>query len=255
MGDYNSQYEKYYKAMKSKVPGQVPQKSSPYDGMGRRGDNGNLGGKLAKRFIFQLVGALILLVIFMGIKMIPIEGAKEAYIVTREAIDKDFDVEEAVMAVNIPGVEDYKETVLDYIDEFKSFVTGEKTLKENVKEEYVVPVIGAVSQLVGEDVGVIIRTEGDKDVIASYDGKVREVKEEGNEKHIIVDHGNGIETYYGLISQVDVKEGDKVTKGQLIGKTGMLDSEGTKGMVYKIMYMGIEKDPLEFMDFSALKSV
>ena len=93
------------------------------------------------------------------------------------------------------------------------------------------------------------------DVIASFDGKIREIKEDGDEKHIIVDHGNGIETYYGLISTVDVKEGDKVEKGQLIGKTGVLDSEGTKGIVYKISYMGVEKDPVEMMDFSSLKSV
>ena len=181
----------------------------------------------------------------MGIKVIPIEGAKEAYIVTREALDKNFDVEEAVMAMNIPGVEDYKENILDYIDNFRSFVTGDKTLKEDIKDNYVIPVVGTVSHLSGENVGIIIQTDSEMDVIASFDGKIREIKEDGDEKHIIVDHGNGI----------DIKEGDKVEKGQLIGKTGVLDSEGTKGIVYKISYMGVEKDPVEMMDFSSLKSV
>lgn len=256
MGEYKSQYEKYYKNLRNKVPGKTPKPASSYDYLGR-GNSGNnrTENRFVKKFIFQLVGALILLVIFMGIKLIPIEGAKEAYIVTREALDKNFDVEEAIMAMNIPGVEDYKENILDYIDNFKSFVTGDKTLKEDIKDNYVIPVVGTVSHLSGENVGIIIQTDSEMDVIASFDGKIREIKEDGDEKHIIVDHGNGIETYYGLISTVDVKEGDKVEKGQSIGKTGVLDSEGTKGIVYKISYMGVEKDPVEMMDFSSLKSV
>lgn len=255
MGDYNSQYEKYYKSLRNKVPGKVPKPSSPYDYLGKRSTNNDWGNKFAKRFIFQLVGALILLVVFMGIKSIPIEGAKEAYMVTREAIDKNFDVEETVMAMDIPEIEYYKENILDSIDEVKSFVTGEKTLKQNIRDNYIVPVIGTVSHLSGENVGVIIQIDNDTDVIASFEGKVKEIKDSGEEKHIIIDHGNGIATYYGLVSTIDVKEGDKVEKGQSIGKTGMLDSEGTKGIVYKLIYMDIEKDPMEMMDFSSLKSI
>lgn len=254
MGDYKSQYEKYYKNLKNKVPGRSPKPTSIYDSFERRTRN-NKENSFVRKFIFQLVGALILLVIFVGIKIIPIEGAKEAYIVTREALDKNLNIEEAVMTMNINILEDYKEDILDYIDEFKSFLTGDKTLKEDIKDNYVVPVVGTVYHLSGENIGVIIQTKNEMDVIASFDGKVREIKEDGDGKHIIIDHGNGIETYYGLVSSIDVKEGEEVERGQLIGKTGTLDSEGTKGIVYKISYMGVEKDPLEMIDFSALKSV
>lgn len=254
MGDYKPQYEKYYNNMRNKLPGKAPKREGVFDSFGGKGSV-NVVDRLAKKFIMQLGGALMLLVLFLAIKMIPLEGTKEAYIVSKEAISKDLDINEAVMAINIPVVKDYKETALDYIDEFKSFVTGEKTLKESIKEEYIVPVLGSVKSLSGENTGVIIQTDGDKDIIASFDGKVREVKEEGSDKHIILDHGNGIETYYGLISKAEVKVGDKVKKGQLIGKTGAVDSEDTKGMVYKVIFMGIEKDPLKFMDFSSLQKV
>ena len=108
MGEYKSQYEKYYKNLRNKVPGKTPKPASSYDYLGRgKSSNNRIENRFVKKFIFQLAGALILLMIFMGIRVIPIEGAKEAYIVTREALDKNFDVEEAVMAMNIPGVEDY----------------------------------------------------------------------------------------------------------------------------------------------------
>lgn len=255
MGDYKSQYEKYYKNLRNNSPGRTPRPTSIYDSFGRGTRNKKKGSNFARKIIFQLVGALILLIIFIGIKVMPIEGAKEAYIVTREALDKNFDIEEAVMTMNITGVEDYKENILDYIDEFKSFVTGEKTLKEDIKANYVIPVVGTVSHLSGENVGVVIQTKNEVDVIASFDGEVREVNESEDGKHIIINNGNGIDTYYGLVSDVNVKVGDKVEKGQVICKTGVLDVEGNKGIVYKISYMGIEKDPVEIMDFSSLKSV
>ena len=257
MVDYKSQYERYYGNMKKKAPGRIQSRDTGIESLyGRRGKGSqNFGEKLVKKFILQLVASLMLLVLFLGIKMIPIEGAKEAYVVSKEAVDKNFDISEAVMAVNIPEVEDYKETALDYIDEIKSLVTGEKTLKDSIKEEYMIPVVGKIRGLEGENTGLAIITDGEKEVQATFDGTIREVKDENSEKHVIIDHGKGIETYYGLLSIVGLKEGDVVKKGEVIGKTGIIDSTEANGMVYKFIYMGVEKDPVEFMDFSSLESV
>lgn len=256
MGNYRAQYEKYYGSVRSKTSGSK-NKSQGYSGNGGSKSEGTdqLGGRLVKKVIFQLVGALILVLLFIVIKMIPLEGTQEAYIVSKKMIDEDFNINETVMAINIEGTEEYKEQALDYIDEIKSLVVGEKTLKEKIKEEYIVPTLGKFKTLDETNKGIAILTDGDKDISASFDGTIREVKEESDGKHLIIDHGNGIETYYGLLSSINVKEGDKVSKGENLGKSGVIDSSSTKGIVFKIIYMGNEKDPSGLMDLSSLQSV
>ena len=256
MGNYRAQYEKYYGSVKSKTSGSK-NKSQGYLGNGGSKSEGTdqLGGRLMKKIIFQLVGALVLVLLFIVIKMIPLEGTQEAYIVSKKMIDEDFNINETVMAINIEGTEEYKEQALDYIDEIKSLVIGEKTLKEKIKEEYIVPTLGKIKTLDDTNKGIAILTDGDKDISASFDGTVREVKEESDGKHLIIDHGNGIETYYGLLSSINVKEGDKISKGENLGKSGVIDSSSTKGIVFKIIYMGNEKDPSGLMDLSSLQSV
>jgi len=256
MGNYRAQYEKYYGSVKSKTSG-LKSKSQGYSGndKAKQGGNQKLAGRLMKKFILQLVGALVLVLLLLIIKMIPLEGTKEAYIVSKKMIDDDFNISETVMAINIEGTEEYKEQALDYIDEIKSLVIGEKTLKDKIKEEYVVPTLGKMKTLDDTNKGIAIVTDADKDISAAFDGTVSEVKEDGDGKHLIIDHSNGIETYYGLLSSINVKEGDKISKGENLGKSGIIDSSNTKGVVFKIIYMGIEKDPNELMDLSSLQSI
>ncbi|WLV24175.1 M23 family metallopeptidase [Aciduricibacillus chroicocephali] len=59
------------------------------------------------------------------------------------------------------------------------------------------------------------------DVVASLSGEVSEVKENpllGNV--VVMDHGNDITTYYASLGEVKVKEGDKLSQGELIGEAG-----------------------------------
>ena len=37
---------------------------------------------------------------------------------------------------------------------------------------------------------------------------------------VVVDHGLGIYTFYGHLSAIDVKEGDSLVPGQVVGKVG-----------------------------------
>lgn len=256
MGNYRAQYEKYYGSVKGKTSG-PKNKSQGYLGNSKAKVEGieNLSGRLIKKIILQLVGAAVLLTLLFVIKMIPLEGTQEAYIVTKKMIDEDFNINDTVMAINIDGTEEYKEQALDYIDEIKSLLIGEQTLKEKIKGEYVVPTLGKIKNLDETNKGIAILTEVDKDVSAAFDGTVREVKEETDGKHLIIDHGNGIETYYGLLSSINVKVGDKINKGENLGKSGIIDSSSTKGIIFKIMYMGNEKDPNELMDLSSLENI
>lgn len=256
MGNYRAQYERYYGNVQSKGTGAKYKRIGSIDNNKiKNSSNLNIGNKIATRLIWQFGGAVVLLGLLLGIKSIPLEGTKEAYTVSKKMIDEKFDVNEAVMAINVPDPDGYKEKVLNYIDEAKSFMIGGKTLKETIKEEYIVPVAGKKKNMDEAHKGIALVTNGDKDVNASFDGVVKEINDEDGGKHIVMDNGNGIETYYGLLSQVKVNEGDEIKKGETIGKTGIIDSSGTKGMIFKIIYMGNEKDPNEMMDLSSLEEV
>lgn len=253
MGDYKSQYETYYSSLKNNSKASA---SKYYSQKNKENNsNGNGSNKYLRKLMYQSIGAGILLLSLVIMKNIPLEGAEEAYLISKETVDKNLGLTETVMAINIPELDDYKEKTLDWIDKVKTMIAGGKTTKENIKENYIIPVKGTYSEFEDNSNAVVIISPQESDVLASYSGKIVEVKESEGQKHITIDHGNGIETYYGLLSSSNVKKGDKVEKGQCIGRTGIVNSVNSQGIVYRILYMGIEKNPVDLIDFSNLKNV
>lgn len=69
--------------------------------------------------------------------------------------------------------------------------------------------------------GLEYRAAIGSDVKAASLGKIKKIAK--NEKigyHVVVEHGQDIDTVYGYLSEVLVKEGDRVTQGQVIAKSG-----------------------------------
>ena len=61
------------------------------------------------------------------------------------------------------------------------------------------------------------------EIYATGDGKVSKVKDlkrRGYGKHIIIDHGYGYQTVYGHLIRFNVKKGQKVHRGDVIGYLG-----------------------------------
>lgn len=58
-------------------------------------------------------------------------------------------------------------------------------------------------------------------VVAPADGKVKTAGWQGGYGRLIeIDHGNGLTTRYGHLSKLEVKEGDRIKRGQLIALVG-----------------------------------
>lgn len=59
-------------------------------------------------------------------------------------------------------------------------------------------------------------------VMAAFDGVVKSVfyERDGYGKVVILEHEDGLETRYAHMSEFEVKEGDKVKKGDLVGRVG-----------------------------------
>jgi murein DD-endopeptidase MepM/ murein hydrolase activator NlpD len=65
---------------------------------------------------------------------------------------------------------------------------------------------------------------------------------------VIIDHGQGISTQYGHLSSIAVKEGQLVTKGQIIGNTGMSGFAGGDHLHFSLLVGGVFVDPKEWWD-------
>ena len=83
---------------------------------------------------------------------------------------------------------------------------------------------------------------------ATGNGKVVVVKNQRNGfgKHVKIDHGYGYVTVYAHMSQIDVKVGEEVTKGQLIGLVGNTGLSTAPHCHYEVHYNGKAIDPLDF---------
>jgi murein DD-endopeptidase MepM/ murein hydrolase activator NlpD len=65
---------------------------------------------------------------------------------------------------------------------------------------------------------------------------------------VVVDHGYGVQTLYGHLSAIDVKEGDKVTRGQPIGRSGASGLAGGDHLHFEVVLHGLPVSPIEWFD-------
>lgn len=65
---------------------------------------------------------------------------------------------------------------------------------------------------------------------------------------IVVDHGYGLMSLYGHLSAIDVKEGQTVTRGQILGRTGDTGLAGGDHLHFAILLQGLPVSPIEWWD-------
>jgi septal ring factor EnvC (AmiA/AmiB activator) len=96
--------------------------------------------------------------------------------------------------------------------------------------------------------GIEIAARVGEEIRAVSDGQVVYADwYKGYGKLIILDHGNGFYTLYGNLSRLDLKKGDRASKGQVIGLAG--DTGSTKGtkLYFEIRRNGEAQDPLAWL--------
>ncbi len=65
---------------------------------------------------------------------------------------------------------------------------------------------------------------------------------------VILDHGLGVQSLYGHLSIIDVKEGDTVEKGQALGRTGTTGLAGGDHLHFTMLVDGVMVSPVEWWD-------
>ncbi|MGE3958289.1 MAG: M23 family metallopeptidase [Vicinamibacterales bacterium] len=65
---------------------------------------------------------------------------------------------------------------------------------------------------------------------------------------VIIDHGMGVASLYGHLSSIDVKVGDTVSKGQVLGRSGMTGLAGGDHLHFTMLVGGHPVNPVEWWD-------
>ena len=65
---------------------------------------------------------------------------------------------------------------------------------------------------------------------------------------VVIDHGLGLMTLYAHMSSIDVKEGEKVTRGQTLGRSGATGLAGGDHLHFSVLVAGIPVSPVEWWD-------
>jgi murein DD-endopeptidase MepM/ murein hydrolase activator NlpD len=65
---------------------------------------------------------------------------------------------------------------------------------------------------------------------------------------VLIDHGYGLMSIYGHLSSIGVKEGQKVAKGDIIGKTGETGLAGGDHLHFCTILQGLPVNPSEWID-------
>ncbi|MCH2042675.1 MAG: M23 family metallopeptidase [Saprospiraceae bacterium] len=83
---------------------------------------------------------------------------------------------------------------------------------------------------------------------ATGDGKIARVeyKKTGYGKNVVIDHGYGYKSLYAHMSKVEVRVGQKVKKGQQIGRVGSTGTSTSPHVHYEIIYRGKKINPMPY---------
>ena len=93
--------------------------------------------------------------------------------------------------------------------------------------------------------GIDIAARTGDEVHAVHDGQVVYADwYKGYGRLVIVDHGDGLYTLYGHLSQIDVNGGDRVARGQAIGRAGDTGSLKGSRLYFEVRRNGEAEDPL-----------
>jgi len=65
---------------------------------------------------------------------------------------------------------------------------------------------------------------------------------------VILDHGLGVQSLYAHLSTIGVKNGDPVTKGQELGRTGSTGLAGGDHLHFTMLLQGTPVNPVEWWD-------
>lgn len=130
-----------------------------------------------------------------------------------------------------------------------AFLLGLAGCASTPEGAFITPVEGTVTSNYGQrgrnfHHGIDIAAPRGTRVEAAKDGKVvfRGRKKKFG-KLVVIDHGGGVKTYYAHLSSFKVRKGNRVKRGQLIGKVGKTGRATGHHLHFEMRVSGRSVDP------------
>jgi len=99
----------------------------------------------------------------------------------------------------------------------------------------------------GRHVGIDLRMPRGSAIMAADGGTVTKACYSGSYGNIIIiNHGNGIQTYYSHCDSMSVSVGSQVTKGQVIGTVGATGNATGNHLHFEVRVNGTPQNPMNF---------
>jgi murein DD-endopeptidase MepM/ murein hydrolase activator NlpD len=106
------------------------------------------------------------------------------------------------------------------------------------------PFSGEGAYHTGMDLAAPVGTQ----VTAAADGTIESAEwSSGYGRLVVIDHGNGYETYYGHLSRMDVMEGQSIRRGEGIGAVGSSGRSTGPHLHYEVRVGGVPINPYRFL--------
>jgi len=103
--------------------------------------------------------------------------------------------------------------------------------------------------------GIDLASVSNSPIPAANAGKVVYAKRLGiYGRMVVIDHGWGLFSMYAHLNSFEVKEGQQVQKGDIIGNTGMTGLAGGDHLHFSVLVHGIFVNPLEWWDRSWIQN-
>lgn len=86
-------------------------------------------------------------------------------------------------------------------------------------------------------------------IVASGKGVIEKINGNGRGygKHVLINHGYGIQTLYAHMSEIDVRVGQKVERGTPIGKVGSTGTATAPHLHYEVHKQGTPINPIDYV--------
>tara|TARA_B100001971_G_scaffold111261_1_gene102276 strand:- start:2390 stop:3205 length:816 start_codon:yes stop_codon:yes gene_type:complete len=105
------------------------------------------------------------------------------------------------------------------------------------------PLNGKVRFHYGQDITV----NSGNIVLAPADGTIKEARYRGGYGKVIkIDHGYGYTTLFGHLSNYNVEKGQKVKRGDIIGRSGNTGRSTAPHLHYEVHHYGTPQNPLDY---------
>lgn len=224
-----------------------------------------------KRYLVMFENQLIICLLLVGLAMlfkavnVPITNkvTQEAkYVLSYNSNYENTKKGLKLVMSKIPSIKD------DVVKVFsnKSEEDTKDVVTQSAKSKMIKPISGSIVSEFGTKVdpssgkkikndGIDLSVASDEPVEAVLDGDVM-IADDSNPdlgKVVVIRHEGDVRSVYAHLSEIDVKQGDKVLQGQIIGRIGN-DENKNITLHFEIWENGKPVDPQSKIDFNVAKS-